>query len=61
MTREQKQKLVWKHTHRDYRGKLNGERAILVSYEGDTCPVTNSLTDEQLESRIPRAPKEKTQ
>jgi hypothetical protein len=60
MTREQKLKLVWRHTHRDYKGKVNGERTILMYCEGEgTCLVfLKSLTDEQLDARIPRAVKE---
>lgn len=36
LSTEQKFKLVWKHTHRDYKGTLDGTRAILVLREGGT-------------------------
>jgi hypothetical protein len=52
MTREQKLKLVWRHTHRDYKGKLNGQGTCLV--------LLKDLTDTEIEERIPRALKETT-
>ena len=42
-TREHYLKLIWRHTHRDYRGKIDGEKAILVLREGGTHAV--KLTD----------------
>lgn len=59
MTREQKLRIVWKHTHRDFRGALNGERTIMV-YRNGTCLVRlKDLTDTEIEERIPRALREK--
>ena len=58
MTRDQKLKLVWRHTHRDYKGKLNGERSIMVYRQGTCLVLLKDLTDEEIESRIPRAHKE---
>ena len=57
MTREQKLKLVWKHTHRDYKGKLNGERTIMVYRQGTCLVRLADLTDDEIEERIPRAHK----
>lgn len=40
LSTEQKFKLIWKHTHPDYKGRLeNGTRAILILREGGTQSV----------------------
>jgi hypothetical protein len=55
MTREQKIKIIYRHTHRDYKGKLaTGERAILVNENGATvlCPLS-ALSDEQVDKHFP--------
>lgn len=46
---------MWKHTHRDFRGTLDGVRTVLhlVPARG-TCIVTlASLTDEELRAKLP--------
>jgi len=58
MTREQKLKLIWRYTHRDYRGIRNDEdrtKVVLEFVPGvGTCSVPlDSLTDEQIEKRMP--------
>lgn len=58
MTRDQKLKLVWRHTHKDYKGVMNGERTIMVYRQGTCLVLLKDLTDEEIESRIPRASKE---
>lgn len=58
MTREQKLKLVWKHTHRDYKGMLEGQRSIMVYRQGTCLVLLKDLTDAEIEERIPRALKE---
>ncbi|MDE5446467.1 hypothetical protein GWG65_34925 [Bradyrhizobium sp. CSA207] len=57
MTREQKLKLVWRHTHRDYKGTLKGERSTLIYRNGTCLVLLKDLTDEEIEARIPRAAK----
>jgi hypothetical protein len=53
-TREQKLKAVWKGTHRDYKGTMNGTRTIMV-YRNGTCLVAlDDLTDEEIEARLPK-------
>lgn len=58
MTREQKLKLVWKHTHRDYKGMLEGQRSIMVYRQGTCLVLLKDLTDAEMDERIPRALKE---
>jgi hypothetical protein len=58
VTREQKLKLVWKHTHRDYKGMLEGQRSIMVYRQGTCLVLLKDLTDAEIEERIPRTLKE---
>jgi hypothetical protein len=56
MTRKEKLKLIWRHTHRDYRGiAADGTKMVLEMVPGvGTCSVPlESLTDEQIEKRMP--------
>ena len=52
MTRAEKLKLVWRKTHRDYKGLIKGERYVLVLRTGGTqlVPLTD-LTDEEIEQK----------
>lgn len=44
---------VWRKTHRDYRGTIDGIRHILVLRNGGTCSVPLShLTDAEIADRI---------
>lgn len=45
----QEMNLIWKHTHPDYRGKIDGVRYVLVGRRGSgTCSVPlQSLTAEE--------------
>lgn len=53
MTREQKLKLVWKNTHKDFRGTYDGVKSIMVFRNG-TCLVNLSdLTDKEINDRLP--------
>lgn len=55
MTREQKLRLIYRHTHSDY--KHNG--SILILRDGATCSVPLSLlTDSEIESELPYALKQ---
>jgi hypothetical protein len=52
MTKAKQLALIWKHTHRDFRGKFNGERTILVFREG-TCSVPlSTLTDAEIADKL---------
>jgi hypothetical protein len=55
MTRAQKLALIWRFTHRDYKGRVGGVRHILTWIEGSgTCLVRlDSLTNEQIEKKLP--------
>lgn len=48
--------LVWKHTHKDYRGFVRGKRSVLVLGErGTTLQPLDSMSREQLLSLLPSA------
>ncbi len=56
MTREQKLNLIYRHTHRDFKGVYSKTRYILAFRSEGTCsvPLTN-LTPEEVEDRLPYA------
>lgn len=54
MTRDQKLKLVWKHTHRDYKGTMNGIKTIMVYRQGTCLVALSDLTDKEIETRLPK-------
>ena len=59
ITRKKLESLVYKHTHKDFKGKIDGNRTILVGTPEGTCLVfLSSLTDEQLWSRVPQKVKD---
>lgn len=52
MTRAEKLKLIYRHTHKDFKGTLTGDKSILV-YRNGTCLVAlDDLTDEEIEQSI---------
>lgn len=55
MTRDEQLKAIWRTTHRDYRGMLDGQRTILVLRQGGThlVPLTN-LTDDEIARKLPK-------
>lgn len=53
--RDKKLDAVWKHTHRDYKGKLNGERSIMVYRNGTCLVLLKDLTDAEIEGKLPAA------
>jgi len=55
MTREQKLKMVWKNTHKDFRGKLpDGTKTVMI-YRNGTCLVAlENLTDAEINDRLPK-------
>lgn len=47
-------KLIYRHTHADYKGVVNGNRCVLVLRNGGTWLVPlESLTFEEVEQRMP--------
>lgn len=57
MTPEHAMKLavIWGKTHRNYRGKVNGQKAILVLRDGGTQLVPlSALTDAEIAARMPK-------
>lgn len=59
MTREQKLALIWRYTHKDFRGKFGGRNSVLALRIGGTCLVPlEELTDTEIEDRLPYAVKQ---
>ena len=53
MTRKQKLAAIWKNTHKDYKGKLDGVKGILVLRNvGTTIVNLEDLTDAEIEDRM---------
>lgn len=55
--REKKLMLVWKHKHRDYKGRINGERYVMVYRDGTMSVPLTDLTDAEIESNLPKGAK----
>lgn len=55
MTREQKLTAIWKTTHKDYKGHLNGERSIMVYRNGTCIVLLKDLTDAEIADRLPKS------
>jgi len=60
MTRDKLEALVWKLTHKDYRGTTEGVRYVLHLSDryGTTSVPLSSLTELQLRDKLPRAVRE---
>lgn len=53
-TRAKLEALVWRHTHRDFKGLIDGIRTVLHLAPGGTCVVAlSSLTDAELFDKLP--------
>lgn len=56
MTREQELKLIYRHTHRDFKGKIGGCGAVMVLRNGGTSLVmVTALTDAEIAKMLPYA------
>lgn len=55
--RDKKLALVWKHMHRDYKGRVNGERHVMVYRNGTMLVPLSDLTDAEIESNLPKGAK----
>ena len=54
MMKDEKLKLIWKTTHKDFKGKIGLDKYILV-YRNGTCMVKlTDLTDEEINDRLPK-------
>lgn len=54
MTREQKLKAVYKATHKDYKGTMNGIKTIMVYRQGTCLVALENLTDNEINERLPK-------
>lgn len=53
MEKQKQLELIFKHTHADYKGKLDGEKSIMIMRDGRTCIVPMSqLTDEEIAKEL---------
>ncbi|UDF29358.1 UNVERIFIED_ORG: hypothetical protein LHK14_17870 [Roseateles sp. XES5] len=54
MTREQQLDAVYRHTHSDFKGHIDGRRTIMV-YRNGTCLVfLEDLTEAEIAERLPK-------
>jgi len=51
-TREKALRLIWKHTHRDFRGNMNGERTILTYRNGTCLVMLFDLTEDEINEKL---------
>ncbi len=54
MDRKQKLALVWKGMHKDYKGKIDGEKTVLVYRNGTTLIRLDDMTDKEINDRLPK-------
>ena len=56
LSREQQLRLIYRHTHKDYKGAIDGVKGILVLRGGASCAVPlEQLTDAEIADRLPLA------
>ena len=48
-------KLIYRHTHKDYKGKIDGKPSILVCRGGTCLVMLDDLTDAEIAERLPLA------
>lgn len=53
-TREQKLETIWKRCHADFKGVTDGVRMILTYRDGTVSVPLDSLTDEEIEAKLPK-------
>lgn len=54
LSRAKKLALIYRHTHRDYKGRIDGIKTVLVLRAGGTTLVDlNSLTDAEIAIMLP--------
>ncbi len=54
MTKAQELNLIWKHTHPDFKGKIDGKRHVLCWIDGSgTCSVPlDALPEKEYQSKL---------
>jgi hypothetical protein len=55
--RDKKLDLVWKHKHRDYKGRINGVRCVLIYRNGTMSVPLSDLTDAEIADALPKGAK----
>jgi len=50
--RKKNLKIVWRKTHKDFKGKTNGVKSIMIWRNGTTLVPLDSLTDKEILERI---------
>jgi hypothetical protein len=58
MTADERKKaltLIYRHTHRDFKGNMNGQKTILMYRNGTTLVNLEDLTDAEIASELPSA------
>lgn len=61
ITRKNLEALVWRHTHRDFRGRTDGVRHVLTqnpTHGGTESWPLSAFTEEQLMTKLPRSERE---
>ena len=56
MTHEERKaalKLIYRHTHKDYKGKIDGKPSILACRGGTCLVMLDDLTDAEIAERLP--------
>ena len=61
LTRADKLNLIYRHTHRDYKGGKGPARSILVLRGAATSVPITDLTDAEIEDKLPYALKKETE
>ena len=52
MTRKEALAQIWRETHRDFKGKFDGQKCIMVFDNGSRLVALDNLTDAQIASRV---------
>lgn len=55
LTRDQKLALIYRHTHKDYKGTIHGCKTIMVCRGSTTLVAMTELTDAEIADRLPAA------
>jgi len=55
LTRDQQLKLIYRHMHKDYKSRIAGEQYIMVLRGTTTLAPLSSLTDAEIEIKLPSA------
>lgn len=61
LSKQQKLALIYKHTHRDFKGEIEGEPTILVFRNGTCLIRLADMTDAEIEDRVQSALRKKSE